>query len=164
MSYTRGRPTTYKGIKMRSRLEASYAAVLDSIDDITWAYEPQCFADASGQYLPDFRCVNTEGVCYFEVKPPTADTAEALRKMHIIRSSESDVDLMVVVPTGNYPNQGWTIAGKCISTKPCAHCRGTTFQDERTIPSTNRATVGGYPKCSQEETDAFLADQPWPSP
>lgn len=168
MSYTRGRPTVYKGIKMRSRLEASFASALDSLNGVTWTYEPQCFADATGQYLPDFLVDHRDGdLDYMEVKPPTADTGEALRKMHVIRSSEPSANLYVVVPTGIYPNQRWTIAGKCDDTRRCAHCSNTEFIDERIIPSTNRAVIGGrprggYPKCSQAETDAFLADRPFP--
>jgi len=38
---------------MRSRTEALYAASLHGI--ATWEYEPECFADEHGQYLPDFR-------------------------------------------------------------------------------------------------------------
>lgn len=47
------RPTIYKGIKMRSRLEADYAAWLDKVG-WSWEYEPQCFASEDGQWLPDF--------------------------------------------------------------------------------------------------------------
>ncbi len=47
------RPTAYKGIQMRSRREARYAVWLDKWR-FRWEYEPQCFASAEGQYLPDF--------------------------------------------------------------------------------------------------------------
>lgn len=49
----KARPTTYNGIKMRSRLEAKYAGWLDLIQ-VGWRYEPLCLANADGQYLPDF--------------------------------------------------------------------------------------------------------------
>lgn len=49
----KARQTTYKGVRMRSRTEALYAASLHGI--ATWEYEPECFADEHGQYLPDFR-------------------------------------------------------------------------------------------------------------
>ena len=48
------RPTLYKGIRMRSRLEADYAAYLDR-EGWQWEYEPECFASPDGQWLPDFR-------------------------------------------------------------------------------------------------------------
>ena len=58
------RPTLYKGIQMRSRLEADYAAVLDSEGE-QWEYEPTCFAGPDGQWLPDFR---VRKQTYIEVK------------------------------------------------------------------------------------------------
>jgi hypothetical protein len=60
------RPTVYRGIRMRSRLEADYASALDR-DGETWEYEPTCFAGPDGQWLPDFR-VSCMGF-YVEVKP-----------------------------------------------------------------------------------------------
>lgn len=68
MSKIKARPTVYKGIKMRSRLEADYAAALDA-KDADWAYEPTCFAGGSGQWLPDFRIDEPGGVTYVELKP-----------------------------------------------------------------------------------------------
>jgi len=50
----RPRPTVYKGIRMRSRLEASVAAFLDR-EGLPWEYERSAFADERRQYLPDFR-------------------------------------------------------------------------------------------------------------
>src|SRR5579859_2360584 len=47
------RPALYRGIRMRSRLEADYAAHLDQWG-ARWEYEPECFAGAAGQWLPDF--------------------------------------------------------------------------------------------------------------
>lgn len=63
--YIPARQTTYKGIKMRSRLEADYASALDR-DGCPWEYEPTCFAGPDGQWLPDFRI---EGSTYVELKP-----------------------------------------------------------------------------------------------
>jgi len=54
MSDIKARPTLYKGIKMRSRLEADYAANCDRSGE-SWDYEPACFASDAGQWLPDFR-------------------------------------------------------------------------------------------------------------
>lgn len=137
MSYIRGRPTVYKGIRMRSRLEATFAAWLDK-QDATWTYEPSCFADSGGQYLPDF-AIDADGVReYVEIKPPTADTGAALLKMHFIRASEPAANLYVLVPTGNYPNQGWVIVGRCFPTQLCAYCLGVPFHDLRTVPGADR--------------------------
>ena len=35
----------------------------------SWEYEPTCFADEDGQWLPDFRLSEESGLCYVEVKP-----------------------------------------------------------------------------------------------
>jgi len=67
----KARPTTYKGTKMRSRLEADYAASLDR-QGYRWEYEPECFASEAGQWLPDFGCTfaDTGPLAIFdEVKP-----------------------------------------------------------------------------------------------
>jgi hypothetical protein len=42
------RPTTNRGVQMRSRLEARYAAWLDR-HGFTWEYEPRCYATEAGQ-------------------------------------------------------------------------------------------------------------------
>lgn len=74
MSYDlKARPTAYRGIEMRSRLEAKYAQWLDT-NGATWEYEPQCFANEDGQYLPDFLIRNVWVLVgyfdvYVEVKP-----------------------------------------------------------------------------------------------
>lgn len=92
----------YKGVAMRSRLEANFAAALDR-GGYQWTYEPHCFADETGQYLPDFlieastRIVgHRDGPTYIEVKPPSigaADLEAALSRMEIIWSSEPAAQL-----------------------------------------------------------------------
>jgi hypothetical protein len=63
------RPTLYNGIRMRSRLEADFAGHLDRRGH-EWSYEPECFASASGQWLPDFHATAPGGAGrYIEVKP-----------------------------------------------------------------------------------------------
>lgn len=60
------RPTLYKGIRMRSRLEADYASHLDR-QALPWEYEPTCFGGPDGQWLPDFRVfTNTKSGLDFE--------------------------------------------------------------------------------------------------
>ncbi len=49
----KARPTVYKGIQMRSRLEAGFATWLDK-HHFEWEYEPYALATDDGQYLPDF--------------------------------------------------------------------------------------------------------------
>jgi hypothetical protein len=68
MSVIQARPTLYKGIKMRSRLEADYAATLDR-DGCSWEYEPTCFAGENDQWLPDFGIAHHDMHTYVELKP-----------------------------------------------------------------------------------------------
>jgi hypothetical protein len=63
--------TTYKGYKFRSRVEARWAVVFDTLD-IPWEYEKEGYSLPSGAYLPDFWLPTVtidgqEGV-WFEVK------------------------------------------------------------------------------------------------
>jgi hypothetical protein len=64
------RPTMYKGVRMRSRLEADYAGALDRAGR-EWKYEPTCFAGPDAQWLPDFRTSfgDDPTETYVEVKP-----------------------------------------------------------------------------------------------
>lgn len=110
----RPRPTTYKGIEMRSRLEALFAAQLDSLL-FKWAYEPRCFASEEGQYLVDFVVAGKDRGrpdLFIEVKPPSADFASALQGMHIILASEQHAHIMVVT----LEDDVWKLAGACY---PC---------------------------------------------
>lgn len=107
----RARPTTYRGILMRSRLEAQWAARFDVLC-WDWEYEPRCFADATGQYLPDFRIACKAGAppIYVEIKPPMGGSAllEALRRMTIVWTSEPDAFLWLVRLDRSCP-WGWTV-------------------------------------------------------
>jgi hypothetical protein len=100
------RPTTYKGIKMRSRLEADYASALDR-DGEVWEYEPTCFAGPDGQWLPDFK-IGIDGA-FVELKPAylmawdTQDFFDTyhrvdkiLRQMTIAWLSEPDASLQLI--------------------------------------------------------------------
>ena len=68
MAQFTARPTVYRGVKMRSRTEARYAAALDDLG-VSWEYEPCCFADGRVQYLPDFRvrCDELNVTIYYTV-------------------------------------------------------------------------------------------------
>ena len=115
------RPTTYNGIRMRSRLEASFAERLDAVG-APWQYEPQCFASPEGQYLPDF----LTGGAYVEVKPTVADFGAALHKMHIILASEPDATLHVATS----PAIGqWDTRGTCSPCPLCSTCRCDRTRD-----------------------------------
>lgn len=59
-----GIPTTYAGVRYRSRLEARWAVFFDLL---RWkhVYEPEDFAG----WIPDFAIVHDRGPTYVEVKP-----------------------------------------------------------------------------------------------
>lgn len=100
----KARPTTYAGVKMRSRLEADYARHLDATG-IQWVYESRCFAGPPGQYLPDFELAGAGA--FVEVKPADLyltdeesgeeNIHEALRKMEIIWLTEPNAWLFLVM-------------------------------------------------------------------
>lgn len=98
---SKGRPTLYRGIPMRSRLEADYAAYLDRAG-VAWEYEPTCFAGPSGQWLPDFRHGKPGSYTYVELKPISllqqADfdpIDKILRQMEIALLSEPECSLVL---------------------------------------------------------------------
>lgn len=124
MSFPDARPTTYRGIRMRSRLEARFAAYLDGLQERSlgwnWTYEPRAFANERGQYLPDFELdpVDEFPTTYVEVRPTVDRALLALERMQIIRSSEPDCLLLVVVGdapiqfvSGPWHSGRWSIAG-----------------------------------------------------
>jgi hypothetical protein len=97
------RPTLYRGIRMRSRLEADFARWLDGTDSPwstwAWAYEPECFGDEAGQYLPDFRLTSPGfPTQYIEVKPfeYEGDIPALTKRMEIVWSSLPEAILALV--------------------------------------------------------------------
>lgn len=112
-----GRPTVYKGIRMRSRLEAKWAADFDSDASESdcwlqgWDYEPCAFADEVDQYLPDFRlhfkAEGTEWVEYREVKGALADPISVMERMEIILRSEPRAHLSITTGPPDDPSHWW---------------------------------------------------------
>lgn len=106
MTQFKARPTVYKGIQMRSRLEAAFAAWLDKFD-MTWKYEPHAFASENGQYLPDFELPEIEFIgpparVFIEVKPTQPDPDVLLAQRSIIKDSDPEAQLVAVWPDRNY--------------------------------------------------------------
>lgn len=79
MSEIKPRPTLYKGIQMRSRLEADYAAHLDR-EGADWKYEPTCFASDDAQWLPDFRIVRDD----------LPNSYQELKSAHLLERSDGE--------------------------------------------------------------------------
>ncbi|MEM7666737.1 MAG: hypothetical protein AAF250_12850 [Pseudomonadota bacterium] len=68
-------PTTYKGVRFRSRAEARWAVAFDKLR-LDWDYEPEGFELAHGWYLPDFYIPYWDA--YFEVKGRKPNSSEIL--------------------------------------------------------------------------------------
>lgn len=107
------RPTTYNGIEMRSRLEASVAQTFDSSGE-RWAYEPRCYASEEGQYLPDFEVFGGHARCFVEVKPLIGDpcreqVVEQFARMAVIRSSIPDAIFVVIFATFDESRIFWQL-------------------------------------------------------
>ena len=64
------KPTQYRGITMRSRLEANWAHFLDTCD-IRWTYEPRRIVIGDLVYLPDFKLDDLH--MWFEAKGRLVD-------------------------------------------------------------------------------------------
>lgn len=122
------RPTAYKGIKMRSRLEADYASALDR-DGRAWTYEPACFGGPEGQWLPDFKLADTGA--YVEVKPEyliendSADILDVynrvdkiLRRMTVAWLSEPDAALSLVFWRYGADQAGAPLSIECQASYP----------------------------------------------
>jgi hypothetical protein len=106
----KARPTTYKGVAMRSRLEARFAAFLDA-EGFEWIYEPRAYAGDGGQYLPDFVLPQTEYPAYVEVKPTLELALAATGRMQVIWESEPNAILLVAVADGPFLIASPTVDG-----------------------------------------------------
>jgi hypothetical protein len=155
MTIMQARPTMYRGVLMRSRLEASFAEWLD-LAGLQWDYEPVCYTSKDGQYLPDFRLravhVGTTGerTVYFEVKPPLERPAAlaVLDRMKAIWASEPQAILALAMadhadwfwltwctaagPTGE---AGWSSSGLAGDAMwmSCEGCRLAWIESERRL-------------------------------
>ncbi len=117
------RPTTYNGIRMRSRLEAKVAAQLDSFG-IDWIYEPRAYANGFGQYLPDFQLFGRKGEPYefpsfLEVRPTIERAYLAMPQMGIIWDSEPNAFLMIhLLDVLDFACAGWIEPRTWVSCPP----------------------------------------------
>lgn len=90
----RARPTEYRGVMMRSRLEADFAYHLDN-QQAAWRYEPLIFGARGKGYMPDFEVTRPDGLHYIEVKPRLAEVGDAKKRMEVIWRDYPDAVLVV---------------------------------------------------------------------
>ena len=104
------KPTPYKGINFRSRLEARWAAMFDILG-WTWEYEPEC----EGAYIPDFLLHGfgrDARIVYVEVKPRSIYLANRKEIIAKARSAiGSSVDLLIAVDVPFEADSGSDEAG-----------------------------------------------------
>jgi hypothetical protein len=94
------RSVVYRGVRMRSRLEADFAYHLDRLET-PWAYEPLLFETDGRAYLPDFQIVRDGRPCFIEVKPTLDKVPRAKQRMEFIWRAIPDAVLLVVCAEGS---------------------------------------------------------------
>lgn len=95
----KARPTTYKGVEFRSRLEARFAWHLDEQGE-DWIYEPRRYGPKGRGYLPDFEIVGATFPTFIELKPTLAEVEAAKEKMAVIWDTHPDALLIVACAEG----------------------------------------------------------------
>jgi hypothetical protein len=141
-------PTTYQGVRFRSRLEAKWAALFDRLN-WRWDYEPQDFDG----YQPDF-ILRFRVPIFVEVKPLNWDESErdeeimqAARSKIVRAGIKGEVLLLgthIVLPSDLGPNPYQRI-GQLMDVNPttdevspwgwafgfeCTHCHSHSFGSE----------------------------------
>ena len=74
---------TYRGVPMRSQLEAQWATVFDFLG-VPWQYEPRTFRTPQGGYVPDF-LVGRVRPWWLEIKGPEPTERDYVRAAHVAR-------------------------------------------------------------------------------
>lgn len=87
------RPTVYRDIRFRSRLEVRLAWYLDALG-VDWTYEPRVYGPKGSRYLPDFEIAVSPPI-FIEVKPTLAEVQPAQAKMAVIWQEHPDAVLVV---------------------------------------------------------------------
>lgn len=107
-SFRRGRRTLYKGVMMRSRTEARFAAALDQAQ-IPWDYEPFALASRVGQWLPDFEIqLDPRHRSFVDVKPKDTDVLDKIEQWHTIATEALPGETVRVFGAGYEGATVWT--------------------------------------------------------
>lgn len=93
-------PVIYRGIQMRSKLEAEFAWLLDE-RGLVWQYEPRIYrSDMEPGYIPDFMVNERGDRCYVEVKPTFKQAKAARERMKAIWTVDPEALLVIVSGDG----------------------------------------------------------------
>lgn len=104
--YRRGRQTIYRGVKMRSRTEARFAATLDDAG-IPWKYEPMALASQDGQWLPDFEITHSPVRTFVDVKSTLNEAIDGVEGWYRIADAALPGERVRVVSGGYNGARVW---------------------------------------------------------
>lgn len=102
MNKTKVKPTEYKGIQFRSRLEARVALFLDECK-IPWEYEPEPIENEGQEYNPDFYLPETDD--WIEVKGERPGYEQEILKARSFVSFDSPIKKLIIISEIPDPNQ-----------------------------------------------------------
>lgn len=144
-------PTTYRGTRFRSKLEARWAATFDHLGWY-WEYEP-CGVDFGDgyRYLCDFHLPAQR--CWVEVKGPVADR---LDKTNHLRKNVPRHDLVIIARPpgpGEAANFHSPLGYAGVTIQLCAACQQRCFYDYQH----DRAAGGDGWACRTCHTEDALA-------
>lgn len=89
--------TKYKGYRFRSRLEARYAVMLDTLG-VQWIYEEEGYElGSAGRYLPDFTIPASEKI-WIEIKPSFPTLIEFDKARELARQGDGTVFIAAGTP------------------------------------------------------------------
>jgi len=117
------KPTTYKGVPMKSGNEVTIARALDDVG-LAWKYEAVRYADNRDYYTPDFHITievvglagfpSKQSCVHVEAKPYMNDEKmlrHAIRRAQILEQSTDDPLLFVGLQELRASLAGWLISG-----------------------------------------------------
>lgn len=94
MKEIKSKPTEYKGIQFRSKLEAQVAYFFDQCG-ITWQYEPDRLGDGDREYNPDFYLPETDD--YVEVKGERPGYEQEILKARSFVSFDGPIKRLIII-------------------------------------------------------------------
>ena len=155
MNYSKmllGIPTTYKGVEMKSRLEANIAYLLDGLE-LEWECEPKSFLLSNGEhYFPDFYLpdldiyIEGKGKNTKKIEKTLTQFSKETKKQIMLLSSESGFYIDLLGENGEFPEIGEGDGD--LQFGKCSHCESYFFCN----------MIGSYHcrKCKTHEGDHDL--------
>lgn len=118
------KPTKYKRILYRSRLEARWA-VFFTVLRVSFEYEQYVFKTTEGGYMPDFFIEKTGW--FIEIKP-TKPTVEEIRKAQSVSRQGNKIVILWWDDTGNKLQTMFFVLNEVIKYEPVYQLRSPYWQ------------------------------------